>query len=371
MKEQKIVYIHLVIWIIVGITVCVFRLPSMNEINYENSDASYHVLLTMEAYDETPVGTHHFLPLVSLGSPEDKGIGWGSTLPDEEGNYYYTSFSAAGFVVPYLFIKIFHLPLEIGSLYLFNSILYLACFVASAWLYLKIFRNKNQTLIILLVATTYLFFPQILHSQGICYWSQSLYQFLLILQLIAYCKIRENERSVLFWVLCLINPYVEWTGFVANLGFAIVLFPKQKKKSGWVLLLTLGGGLLIILHAISVLQPSMLIETLWARFFDRSAAKSSIGVLLKSYFNTFGLYFWIAVGILFSWLSPKLREKMCSCMKRVGWDIPLVLSFPLLENLIMMQHASSYSFDRMKVIFPFTFFLLVTVLSLAQEKNNM
>lgn len=77
----------------------VIRLHS-GEINYHNSDATWHALLTVEAYNETPVSTHLFLPIVTLGDADDKGIPWGATVPDREGNYYYTSFSPAGYFLP-------------------------------------------------------------------------------------------------------------------------------------------------------------------------------------------------------------------------------------------------------------------------------
>ena len=58
-----------------------------------------------------PASEHAFLPIVSLGGDENKYIPWGATIPDEEGNYYYTSFSPAGYFVPWLFIKVFRLEI--------------------------------------------------------------------------------------------------------------------------------------------------------------------------------------------------------------------------------------------------------------------
>ena len=74
------------------------------DINYYNSDATWHVLMTLQAYEETPASVHKFLPIISMGEEMDKGITWGATIPDGAGNYYYTSFSAAEFVLPCFFI---------------------------------------------------------------------------------------------------------------------------------------------------------------------------------------------------------------------------------------------------------------------------
>ena len=62
------------------------------EINYYNSDATWHVLCTIEAYNETPASEHLFLPLVSLGTEQNKYIPWGACVQGKDGNYYYTSF---------------------------------------------------------------------------------------------------------------------------------------------------------------------------------------------------------------------------------------------------------------------------------------
>ena len=101
------------------------RFPKdFQNINFTNADATYHTLLTMQAYDETDASIHHYLPIVTLGKNSDKHIPWGATIPDKYGNYYYTSFSPFGFFLPYLFCKLFSLPIEFTSLYVFNSILY-------------------------------------------------------------------------------------------------------------------------------------------------------------------------------------------------------------------------------------------------------
>jgi len=60
--------------------------------NYLDSNATWHVLLTIGAYDETPASVHKFLPIVSLGDEMDKHIQWAEMVADEDGNYYYTLF---------------------------------------------------------------------------------------------------------------------------------------------------------------------------------------------------------------------------------------------------------------------------------------
>ena len=75
-------YYILIVCITVGViaflSVMKFR---SGEINYLNSDATWHELLTIKAYDETPISQHKFLPIVSLGRAADKNIRWGGNYP--------------------------------------------------------------------------------------------------------------------------------------------------------------------------------------------------------------------------------------------------------------------------------------------------
>ena len=43
-----------------------------HHLNVTNIDASYHVLLTVRALNETPASIHHFLPTVTLGRELDR-----------------------------------------------------------------------------------------------------------------------------------------------------------------------------------------------------------------------------------------------------------------------------------------------------------
>ena len=101
----------------------IVKIPKESEY-YNDCDATYHTIYVMKCYEETPISIHKFLPIVSMGHSEDKGISWGACVADRNGeNYYYTSFSPATFLAPYIFVKLLNLPINIYSLYAFNSLL--------------------------------------------------------------------------------------------------------------------------------------------------------------------------------------------------------------------------------------------------------
>ena len=394
---------HFACLVLVAVSVIV-RFPKADTQNYCNSDATYHVLLTVQAYKETPSWVHHFLPIVSLGKSSDKGISWGATIPDARGNYYYTSFSPAGFFIPYAFLTTCHLPVDETSLYLFNSILYTVSFCLAVMLFQELFgRILSPVLIEILTALVYLFQLEIMHSQGIAYWHHALFQLLFVAQSLLFFRFNSRSRKFLFFAICVVAPYVEWTGFFSNMAFCLAFalmkdgaFSRNEdhrasaiRKCSIVTALTVISFGLFCTHFLSVVSWDVFSKALMSRFAARNisvvswdasskalmcslAAENISGgpsffCLLKCYVTSYGLLLMaIGVGIGLVVLQKDLRTaswKIISARKKAV----LVFSVPLLENLVLKEHAISYSFDRMKAVF-FLLFLVLVIIAAFQEK---
>lgn len=374
---SKKYYIYILCFLI-GLTSIALRFPTAETQNYICADATWHSLLTMQAYSETPAAVHKFLPLVTLGGAYDKGIPWGATISDQYGNYYYTSFSALGYFVPYVFVRLFNLPIDEQSLYVFNSVLYLLSFTLMAALMLKLFDEKLPKWLIVTVSALYLFQPEILHSQGIVYWHHSLFQFIFLLQLFLFADLRGKWRHIAFFLLCLIAPYLEWTGYVSNIGFAVALFmnnqiSENKKflqlqtdkliKSITVLVMTLLSFILFAVHYLTVIEKGAFYKALVARFGARafSAGGATFKALITGYMSSFGTLIIITAIILVVTLSiSKIRTELRKQFSE-QYIILFVTVFALLENLVMRQHAIAYTFDRMKGVFPLLIILILCV----------
>jgi hypothetical protein len=346
--KAKFLYAFCVI--IIGISIGL-RFPKINEKNYYNEDATHHVLLTITAYDKTPASIHKFLPIVTLGEPEDKNIPWGATIPDAYGNYYYTSFSPAGFLAPYLFFKIFQAPVNEIGLYIFNSILYALCFLVACKLFISLFSEyTNKNFIILTCAMIYLSQPEILHSQGITYWHHSLFQLLFLLQLCVYVKLKTKLNYFLFFMLCFITPYVEWSGYVSNVGFAISFFLSEgiefnkeiikiKSKAFFsslaTLILTAASFALFTLHYLSAIPAGTFFKALKDRFFARNFLSNvSYSSLIKSYFSSFGaLIFLVAISLIIVAAFKKTRKTFLDLLLKTKKPV-FVSSFIMIENLM-------------------------------------
>lgn len=367
-------YFLIAILLIVLIYISVARYKENS--NYYNSDATWHTLLTLKCYEETSSDVHKYLPIVSLGETDDKGIPWGVTVPDDKGNYYYTSFSPAGYVFPYIFMKFFHLPISEKSLYIFNTMLFIISGILWMYFIKVVFSNSKHVYVLSFMAfITYVSSPEILHSQGMVYWHQSIMQVSLILQLWMYynmCTKKTRWATIFFYMLCVLNPYIEWTGYVANVGFALVEFFRNcnNRKKGFVklcsiALLTMLSFLIFIGHYLLVIDMNAFFNALLARFTARNVSVS-IGWLsmVNGYLKSFK-YCWILVIVVVAWDIIKNKRILIN-----NKFLLILLAFPLIENVIMKQHAYEYSFDRMKMIYVLSFLICMCANNLLNSSKS-
>lgn len=351
-------------------------------VNYVNSDATWHTLLTMKAYDETPISVHHFVPIVSLGEATDKNIPWGATVPDKQGNYYYTSFTAPGFFLPFVFCKALGLQFDESSLYLFNSIIYIISAVLVALLVFRVFdKDPCASIVVLVGGIVYCTCPIVLQCMGQTYWHHSLMQVLLPLQLLLYRKYRRNAdqlSGVVFVLLCIVTPYVEWTGFCGNVGFAIAELVTGRKRnlrlrigmSCAIVFATSLGLSLIVAHYLSVIDWPMLTAAFQVRFFARSINDPfrQICNLIQGYGTSF---MFALVGVLFFFALACVANKGLSWLRsstlwKNKW-LGIVLISMCAENLIMMGHAIKYPFDQMKFSFIIVFIICSCTSTVIQQ----
>ena len=112
------------------------------------------------------------------------------------------------------------------------------------------------------------------------------------------------------------------------------------------------SGILFISHYLLRVDIQYFLETIKSRFLERSIVETAeLTEVFGGYFKSF-LYLWVLFLILIIWSfiqNGKLEI-------RHGWML-FVMAFPLVENLIMKEHAISYTYDRMKGIFVLSFLI--------------
>ncbi len=366
--------------------------------NLRNLDASYHVLLTVEALRETPARIHYFLPLVSLGKPADKHIGWGVTVPDAHGNYYYTSFPPLGFLIPYVVFAAFDAaPTLQNLLYLNLGIHYAAVLLLCllVWRALPATENgRRRWLLTALVAATYLFAFEALYSHGVIYWHHSPFQVVWLVQLLAFQRLlgpTRRSEDMLIYALPGINqlariyqrfpkasslllavsfaaPLMEWTGYLSNAALAWLLWHVRDKvadgrQARWLAraipLVTLAAGLSFILHFCVVIGLEPLLHALGDRYTANNTFADVPVKFLYGYLESYGLLFILVVTIV---VALPFASRRIVASSPLGWSstyivLSLAAILPLFENFLLLQHAIAYSFDRLKALVPMALLL--------------
>jgi len=344
-----------------------WRLPDFHDgIGAQSLEASYHVLLSLNALDESGMARHWWLPTITLGGSHDQQVSWGATIPTHGGAYVYTSFTSYGFLAPYLGLKAAGLTPSLHSLALFNAALgALTALLLFRLLYLVLRSNGATRGLAATTATlaclVAVFSREALLSQGVLYWVQSFYQVLLLaglLTLFHYLTATEpHQRTRLGWVLAglvCFGALTEWTGYVFG-GGLVALFWLQRhqlpegRRLAWRLAFaTALAGLLVLLHYSLAAGLLPTLKAFARRFLARSPNHAHLADFFAGYGLSFGLFLAavaVAGGVLL-WQRRVLKWPRSTVL------LLMAASVPLLENLLLLQHATQFSFDRLKFIFP-------------------
>lgn len=372
-----------------------FRLDAFHlEQGTSNLEATYHAIWTIQALQSSPSSAHWYLPSVTLMPLPGNPIHWGSTILTTGGSYVYTSFPPLGFLVPMWLLSAFNLEVSFLSLTLLNTVFGLIAALGLGLLVREVVTHQapepgkvNGWVWFTWAAALYLLLNESLKSHGLVYWSHSISQAVLcfaswMLARMLFRVSRHLEQIALVG-LCFIFPLLEWTGYIFNAGvIGVLVYQKARQQtdseaiqpmtvikaalSGLPLivgLLTLLAGLGTVAHYMAATGVQEVLNALWTRALDRSAIRYAALIKLPlGYLISFGLLF--PLGILAAILL------LCGKARRPDQATRLLLiavTIPLVENVIMAQHAFQFSFDRLKLVLPL--FLASALLLVQMQKN--
>ncbi|TZG29500.1 hypothetical protein [Sphingomonas montanisoli] len=351
---------------LVFVLAAIVKLPSIAD-GAPNLEATYHVILTDRALAESPASEHHFLPTISLGKPQDKRLAWGATLPLSSGHYVYASFPIAGFLAPYLYFRV--TGQEPGRLPLFQFTILLQAGVVLALMALlvRVLRAVNVPKDRIWPAAAAGALTQILAceamlSYGPIYWTQQLYQLVLILGLLCLLEIvRRDARGcavplAALAVICFVGPWFEWTCLVFSAGI-LALFawkgrqaPSYRRPALLIAGATALGIVLMIAHYAVFAGFNDTLRALARQGVTRSALAANPLKLAMGYGTSYGLL--LPIGFAAAVLVWQRRARLPEPFIRIFLPILFLAAFPLLENLVVLQHAVRFSYDRLKFILP-------------------
>lgn len=364
-KNKYIFYLMIILFFILSIGIRYENIFERPLIFYtDNDDATSHVLVTMKALDEVPYKEHKFLPIFTLKGDYNKYI---DDLPtasamDQYGNVYYTSFPPFGFIAPYIFFKAFSLDITPVNIRLFNlfihfiSILFIFEFII---LLLKVLNRKENYFVAFLGSMIYLFSLEALWSHSIVYWHHSLVQPIWLFMLILFLRgLRDKKyHYVCFFILNFILDYTEWTGYIISGTFFVAsayLYLKNRedkfKKLSWITgLSSILSGVVMILHFSLNIEIKDYFSNLFFRAGERGFEFTKIIGLLSGYKKSFGPFIILSLVLGSCVLFKFKKEKK---IPKYVWLILFLTLTPLVENILMLNHATVYTFDRLKLIIP-------------------
>jgi hypothetical protein len=376
----------------------------------ENLEATYHVVWTLKALSNSSVSEHFLLPTVTLEPRPGNDISWGATVPTPKGSYIYTSFPPLGFLVPFFALRAVDLPLEVFTLAVFNSLVGLVAalgiggLIRSVALHVK--NNGGLTsdpshvtgwLIFIASSTCYLFLRESLQSHGAVYWPHSLSQVVFIFaSWLAFRSVLNRAarwESIALVTLCALYPLLEWTGFIFNFGLVAGLalyrlycelsefvFGSLRTTAGWMFLwhrvrglpvvitvVTLVVGVAMLLHLFFAIGVNDSLHALANRAISRSGASDPLrllGVLPLKYLSSFAglLVIGIFAGVI------QFRQRVWRYHPAYIFILG-ISTFPMVENLVMLQHAYWFSFDRLKLAVPLMLLVFTFVSTLEVRRR--
>lgn len=336
----------------------------------QNLEATYHALLTIESLRQNAIRDHWLLPTVTLGQENDAFVSWGGTVPTESGDFIYTSFTSPGFLLPYITFELIDLKATVKNLARFNMAIGAFFAVALYFFINRLLLLTGASLYIVTMAalvgvSVALFSREALLSTGVIYWPHAFYQVLLVCSLWLLFNILRfgtSHIAVILYskvllLLLFLGAWTEWTGYVFNLGLVLILWfqsdkPELRGLALKILTVTAAAGAFTLLHYGLVVGFSESINAFAGRFFARSTQRGSITDLIGGYGLSYGIFLLITLvvvvrGYIFG--AGIAGKNQYSAIVAI---VLLASTVPLIENLIMLQHATEFSFDRLKFIIP-------------------
>lgn len=357
-------------------------------IGIQNLETPWHALLTVQAYSEIDAKTHWFLPIVTLGGSRNKGVPWGSAIPDKDGNLYYTSATSPTFVLPYLWFRLTGLDVSIENLAKLNFLLQaISVLMLYGFIYILL-RSTNVSssaaaFSAAAASSISIFSREALVAYGIIYWGPSAYPIFLMPALCFILLVMTRPGMVVPWKLalftavCVFGAWLEWEGFVFNLGGAAVVLAYRRSRESMIVAACMVAsaciaGAMILVHFNAVVGLPALFDTMLSRFQVRSGFTGPGGIvvnallLIQGYCLSFGPFLLTLLGCAFVIARSNIRPRD----KKLLIFILVLSAVPLGHNLVLIENAGEFSYDRLKFAVPAAIVMAVT-LAYSQFSSRM
>lgn len=384
-RNRKNIWLYIVVLFVSAVS-CMIRYPDFETTLWSASDTNYQCLMNAKAMLEADEEAISFLPLITFSEDTDYGLEYSSGAFDQEtGRYfYYISFPSFPFIAFTLFLKITGLAVNEVSLYIFCSILFCISAFVVVRLFVIIFSDKlSEPCIAFITGTTYLFSYEIMHSMGLTYWGQNWYMIFFPLLSMEFFQMERLDRPefknyLLFAVLGFLLLQTEWSGYFALFAFWVVsvirLIKNKERKYMYIAIVIVAevmiSAMLFVVLRANVVGFQEFINVIKQRTAGRSRISDySFFAVEKSLLYSFGNSIVLTAAYAVWMTLHNLMNKKRISVKKESITVFVLFFVPILENHIFMNHALTYSMDKMKWYFVIHFILMCIVSELVCLKN--
>lgn len=339
-----------------------------------NEDALSHVLVTCKILEQDPA---LFPTIFSYPGSHNKGIDNlpTSSVADREGRFYYTSFPPGAFIVPARILQVFGLKGSPPLLRLFSFTLLILTTLLTGALFYELLGPKidtklryNSSFAISILCFTMF---ESMKSYTLSLWGQQILQPILILGSLIIFK---NRYHFLLLVLTAVSPWIEWSGVVFSFGICLAVLLRylftRKIKDIYLffslLVITVGSIVTMLLYFSNTIPLAEYLDALRYRGNTRSITWKMIPLWFASMVLSLGpLAIWMispnVIKNTWNFIKDSVRQTKNEDNLSVILAL-LALFIPILENIVCLNHAVMYSYDRHKVcIFLLILFMLASV----------
>jgi hypothetical protein len=321
-------------------------------------DATSHVLATVDAMRRLPPEIHHFLPVFTMPGPGSQGIDDlpGASVADGHGYFFYTSWPPGLFLFPYAVSEMTGIAPSPAFLRGVNLLLHCAAAALLALLCRDVARKAGGSAAssaaaaaigLSLGATGW----EEMCSHLFAYWGTTLYAPLLVLQMLLFLR---GGTGPAFLAVSAAGCLCDWTAFVTAAGFALAqtLWPGGLSRRA-----ALSRSAAILASAAAALAC---IGVWWASKLPLHDVLAAMGRRADVRSGTWLTLLWLP----WFWLQALRAHAMvaavaAACLllaagKPSGRSFArmaiFVAAFPLLENILLSQHATVYPYDTLKAV---------------------
>ena len=341
----------------------VIRVPNLNRpLSKHHEFNAAMILIPMEIWEQTSVTEHYYSPIMTYQNEGDKGIpNVTVSRTENNGNFFYISFPAATYVLPYFSFKLFGVDPSPLALQFFNMFSHLLCVVLLFKIVLFIsfsqLNKSTRNIPALIAAGVYLFSPSPLWFHGNGYTHHTLINLFLLWSILVALKelfAKESTSGIKLLLPLVLSILTAYAGYVLAFIVGIVFVVKWMRKKQFQPVIIVVVTSVVLGTCITYWQYSAVVggdnfmDYLYQRFIVRSGSELGFLESVNRLFSSLGK--WYVVGYLpvlifmvYQLFRLRFRQLYLSMKERAF--LLIASSLCLIHHLLLQEFTAVHNYS--------------------------